>query len=225
MSTVLSGFTIADRKAFFQSHGTADLYIRDNEAAKTLWIEEHLKVQASCMEDNQVLDLIQTMCHPPQDERPTATEVVSVILDFEGPPYYGFCCDRNETHRSSGQDPDNTATFYDNDTLSTRPASRASDSYSLPKLLPGPDSCYETRSVQEIEDGVTIQSLIPDEKILLSQVASVSSKAPILEESEAGLVQPPAVRFEASDNLNNLQKSSGMGPEVSPQIPHKSCHI
>lgn len=149
MSTVLAGFMLEDRKAFFRDNGSHEPFIRINEKATKMWTDQHLRQQASEPEDNQLLDLFQLMCQKNAGDRPSATEIVSTILDFEGPPfYYGDCCDKNDTHKPADADPDNT-TAYQTETIevevvansieaSTTPISSAGDVATGVTLAVGP---------------------------------------------------------------------------------------
>ncbi|RMZ89827.1 hypothetical protein DV736_g2953, partial [Chaetothyriales sp. CBS 134916] len=217
MSTVLSGFSVSDRKSFHQSHGTNGLYIRDNEPAAKLWVDE-LKTQASRPEDNQILELILNMCNVNQDERPTATEVVSIILDFEGPPYYGYCCDRYDTHRSVDQDLDNT-TAFDNDTTTARPGSSASNRDEPGRLLLGSEPSHKPPSVLEVEDGTTLQHLIPNEEAVISMQPSPEPSP--TEHISKQLIHTDAVPDEGASagNTTTQRESSDSSPESSPETP------
>lgn len=98
MGTVLMNRTIPELRKFYEENGTQGHYVRDNSLATDLWIEK-LKLSASILEDHQILVLGKSMCSLDPMARPTASELVSEILDLKGPlPYCGYCCDReNET--------------------------------------------------------------------------------------------------------------------------------
>ena len=123
MCTVLAGKTVLEMRQFFANNGTAGFYLRDNEAAARLWIN-HLKNMSPDNDDNQVLELVLDMCNFNQEERPSATETVSLILDFDGQMYYDFCCDREQGHHESG-DADLTTMFYPQSSITSTAASEA----------------------------------------------------------------------------------------------------
>lgn len=101
MCNVLTDQTVVEMRLFFQNHGSRGMYIRDNPVGAELWME-HLRRLSPDSHDHQVLNLVPDMCDPTHNNRPTATEIVSLILDFEGPMYYGFCCDRDQDPTEAG---------------------------------------------------------------------------------------------------------------------------
>ena len=123
MCTVLAGKTVPQMRQFFLSNGTRGSYLRDNQAAMELWIG-HLKGLTPDSDDHQVLDLVPDMCTFAQEDRPSATEVVSLILDFEGQMYYDFCCDREQDHHESA-DADLTTMFYPKSRINSAESSEA----------------------------------------------------------------------------------------------------
>ena len=123
MCTVLAGKTVPQMRQFFLSNGTRGSYLRDNQAAMELWIG-HLKGLTPDSDDHQVLDLVPDMCTFAQEDRPSATEVVSLILDFEGQMYYDFCCDREQDHHESA-DADVTTMFYPKSRINSAESSEA----------------------------------------------------------------------------------------------------
>lgn len=123
MCTVLAGKTVLEMRQFFANNGTAGSYLRDNDAAAKLWMN-HLKDLSPDSDDHQVLELVPDMCNFNQEERPSATETVSLILDFEGQMYYDFCCDREQGHHESG-DADTTTRFYPQSSITSTATSKA----------------------------------------------------------------------------------------------------
>ena len=76
-----------------KSNGTHGEYIRENLAGCSAWADR-LKSKFTIFYDRHPLDLAIRMCSTDPQRRPSAKELVSVIIDFDSPQrYYGLCCD------------------------------------------------------------------------------------------------------------------------------------
>ncbi|KAH8800317.1 kinase-like domain-containing protein [Xylogone sp. PMI_703] len=93
MGTTLNNRTVDEMRSYFETHGTRGPYVRGNSEAADMWLEE-LKNSSNSVDDMQPLYLSRDMCQEQPNHRPTAAQVVSEILDFQGDvPYCGHCCD------------------------------------------------------------------------------------------------------------------------------------
>ena len=93
MGTVLNNRTVEEMRSFFETHGSRGPYVRGNSEATDMWLRE-LKESCRSTDDMQPLHLSRDMCQDDMNQRPTAAQVVSEILDFQGEtPYCGYCCD------------------------------------------------------------------------------------------------------------------------------------
>jgi serine/threonine protein kinase len=177
MSTVLMNRTIQELRKFYEENGTKGHYVRDNLPGTDLWIEQ-LKLSASIKADYQPVDLGRTMCSLDSMGRPTASELVSEILDLKGPPaYFGFCCDRdNDTGLTiEWQEPRNHLLEYTENLPGMLPETivppveqekTETEVQSWPLQLP--TSSYLRPSVEEVDDNITLRILYPEEGDLLA---------------------------------------------------------
>jgi hypothetical protein len=115
MGTVLSNRTVAEMRSYFETHGSCGPWVRGNKEAANMWLKE-LSQSSKCVDDMQPLHLSLDMCHEIPDQRPTAAQVVSEILDFQGEvPYCGHCCDsENGTLRPVDTDPTEKSYILEN---------------------------------------------------------------------------------------------------------------
>jgi serine/threonine protein kinase len=115
MGTVLNNRTVDEMRSYFETHGSRGPYVRGNREAANMWLEE-LKQSSKCVDDMQPVHLSLDMCQEDPDQRPTAAQVVSEILDFQGEaPYCGHCCDsENGTLRLVNNEPTEKGRFLEN---------------------------------------------------------------------------------------------------------------
>jgi serine/threonine protein kinase len=115
MGTVLNNRMVDEMRSYFETHGSRGPYVRGNKEAADMWLEE-LKQSSKCVDDMQPVHLSRDMCHEDPNQRPTAAQVVSEILDFQGEaPYCGHCCDsENGTLRLVNDEPTEKGLFLEN---------------------------------------------------------------------------------------------------------------
>ena len=160
MCSILADRSVEDMRDFLRKTGTHGEYIRENIVGVSAWTEE-LKTQFPIQHDQRPLDLALRMCTIEPQKRPVAKEVLSMILDFDGPMrYYGLCCDEQidfKDHLSNEvvQNDDS----YDTYGLSIE-SSRAEESQeAYPALFP--EGNYQIPKVEDPTEDMTLQAFIP----------------------------------------------------------------
>ncbi|KAJ9603770.1 hypothetical protein H2200_011956 [Cladophialophora chaetospira] len=83
---------------FFLSNGNGRHFVRENQQASEAWCQM-IANRLTLRPDNQMLELGIRLCHPIPIERPTAAEIASEIVDFNGPvKYHCGCCELKSDH-------------------------------------------------------------------------------------------------------------------------------
>src|SRR5579862_2396655 len=90
MTTVLRGCSIHRMREFFSSHGTNAAYVRANQEAMDLWLEE-IREKPNPRNDNEPIAWVRSMVELRPEERPTASQLVEWICNYDG-EFCGSCC-------------------------------------------------------------------------------------------------------------------------------------
>ena len=160
MCSILAGHSVEDMRAFLRSTGTRGEYIRENIAGVNAWTET-LKSEFSISHDQRPLELALRMCTIEPQKRPVAKEVLSIILDFDGPMrYYGLCCDEQsdfKDHLSS------QIIRTDESFVAHGLATEISRSEESQETYPASfsEARYQIPTVEDPTEDMTLQAFIP----------------------------------------------------------------
>ena len=117
MTSVLNNRTLEEMKKFFVTHGTEREYVRSNEEATKLWMEE-LRRNPESAEDTEPLALIIQMIQRTPKDRYTAIQVVNTIQHFDSHlPFYGICCANDVGTTQKTYQELRPKTFHDDETV------------------------------------------------------------------------------------------------------------
>ena len=169
MCSVLADQSVEDMRSFLRRTGTHGEYIRENITGVNAWTEK-LKSEFSISHDQRPLELALRMCTIEPQKRPMAQEVLSIILDFDGPMrYYGLCCDEQSDFKDhlSNQMIHNDRS-HDTDGLAVE-SSRSDESQEAYSAL-FPEAKYQVPTVEDPTEDTTVQAFIPPGGIAKSHI-------------------------------------------------------
>lgn len=160
MSTVLSGLTLQQMQYFFQENGNGCPFIWQNQSAFGAWYDK-LSQRLDMPSDSQVLDLGKRLCHLTPIERPTAAQIASEIVDFQGPiPYHCGCCEEQSDACAKADMVQDMQNITKNEEWNmTGPESPIVTGESLvqePGSVNTPEANYQPPSFHEIQDNMTV---------------------------------------------------------------------
>jgi serine/threonine protein kinase len=218
MGTVLNNRTVDEMRSYFETHGSRGPYVRGNREAADMWLEE-LKQSSKCVDDMQPVHLSRDMCQEDPDQRPTAAQVVSEILDFQGEaPYCGHCCDsENGTLRLVNNEPTEKGRFLENN--------EAEDSSESLSVMGSTDSSSGTliNAVLDEKGGLSVpQDLSPDHNQRNSLEVKSNWQQPTVEDYE-GTVRLTYDPSSPGVNGNSEVESDGDRDRLVPPLSQNSA--
>lgn len=105
MVTILRGRELADMDKFLQSHGQNVVYIHNNLEAAMNWFEQLQQgYQEGSAIDNEPLTWIKSMLNRVGSNRPTASDLFDMIVDFQDAGFCGTCCSGEDSDSSGGSE-------------------------------------------------------------------------------------------------------------------------
>lgn len=159
MCSVLADHTVEDMWQFLRDNGTKGEYIRENSTGVQAWIDM-LKSDISIPQDQRPLELASRMCAIEPQKRPMAREVLSMILNFDGPVrYYGLCCDELHDVKDRSHQTIQTDSSYEAKGLLSE-SMRTEEYHEADSSLPFRNR-YHFPTVGDPTEDLTVQAFFP----------------------------------------------------------------
>ena len=215
MCSILADHSVEDMRDFLRKTGTHGEYIRENIAGVNAWTEK-LKSEFSVLHDRRPLELALRMCTIEPQKRPMAKEILSIILDFDGPVrYYGLCCDEqsdfkdhlsNQIIQTDGPDRAHGLAIE---------SSRSEESQENPPAF-FPEAKYQIPTVQDPTEDLTVQAFIPPGGI---------AKNHILEDAESPSARLESVKPRGGPTDSTPQSSASTFPRPTQARPLQELEL